>query len=145
MNTKQLAEQLDGSEYPLDTDDAKTWAEHGLVVIHPYSDDNMEFDGAIREEVGCYEGGATFLGIDGAIGIDDYGDLFNPPITPEEVLDLAKKLARSVKITAIWSNTSQHPSWTYEVPIAHEKFNLMEDGTVIAVCAVFSINDLPAA
>lgn len=30
---------------------------HGLVVVFGYSDDNMEFCGAITDEVGCYDGG----------------------------------------------------------------------------------------
>lgn len=28
----------------------------GVVVVTPYSDDNMEFDGAIRDEIGGYGG-----------------------------------------------------------------------------------------
>ena len=34
---------------------------HDIVVVYGYSDDNVEFDGAIREEVGAWEGAEIYV------------------------------------------------------------------------------------
>ena len=63
MNAKELAQKLNGSEYPLRLNaELKEQAKSaGLVIIYGASDDLMEFDGAIYDEIGCYEGGTALV------------------------------------------------------------------------------------
>ena len=55
---KELARQLDKSEYGFDlTDEQKEYCkENGIVVVFGCSDDLMEFRGAIYDEFDCWEG-----------------------------------------------------------------------------------------
>ena len=41
--------------------------ELGYVVVFSYSDDNMEFRGAINDEFACYYGGTVYLDKNGII------------------------------------------------------------------------------
>ena len=54
---KMVAEKLNGREYghELDDHEAEQLESIGLVVAFGYSDDNVEFRGAIDEEVGVWE------------------------------------------------------------------------------------------
>ena len=40
---------------------------HDIVVVYGYSDDNVEFDGAIREEVDAWEGAEIYVDANGPI------------------------------------------------------------------------------
>jgi hypothetical protein len=69
MDITQLAEQLNNCEYRSEVSDeiAKIAKEHNLVIVFGYSDDNMEFRGAIYDEIGCWGGGKAFLNEKGII------------------------------------------------------------------------------
>ncbi len=58
--TKELAKKLDKTQYPftLSLEEVKYCKENDIVVVFGNSDDLMEFDGAIYEELGCYISGA---------------------------------------------------------------------------------------
>jgi hypothetical protein len=81
MNAKDLAAQLNGIQYPVRipktlTDAAKA---AGLVIVYGASDDLMEFEGAIYDEVGVYDGGVAHVDAKGLLldrdSIDDDEDL----------------------------------------------------------------------
>lgn len=57
MTAKELAEMLSGRKYGMEitSEEARAAKDAGLVVVYGYSDDNVEFRGAIDEEVGAYE------------------------------------------------------------------------------------------
>ena len=57
MTAKELAEMLTGREYGMEITrgEAQRAADAGLVVVYGYSDDNVEFAGAIDGEVGKSE------------------------------------------------------------------------------------------
>ena len=62
MTIFEFAAGLDGREYgneitPFEAQRAK---ELGFVVVFGYSDDNAEFEGAIYDEIDCYDGGRVF-------------------------------------------------------------------------------------
>jgi len=63
MNVKQLAELLNGTEYPLRISNelSKQAADHGLVIVYGASDDLVEFAGAINDELCAYDGGQYLL------------------------------------------------------------------------------------
>lgn len=58
MELIELAKELDGSEIYLNfTSEKKQWLkDRGIVVVTGQSDDLVEFDGAIEDEVGAYGG-----------------------------------------------------------------------------------------
>src|SRR6185312_16663666 len=69
METKELADRLTGSEYPLRiTKEVKAAAKaSGLVIVYGASDDLMEFDGAIYDEIGAYGGTEVWVDATGLV------------------------------------------------------------------------------
>ena len=69
MTVDELAKKLHGNEYEneISKELAKEAKENNLVVVFGYSDDNMEFRGAIYDEIDCDEGGVTYLTHSGLI------------------------------------------------------------------------------
>lgn len=63
MNAKELAAALNNSVYPfrIHKDFIDAAKEAGLVIVYGASDDLMEFEGAIRDELGAYEGATAYL------------------------------------------------------------------------------------
>jgi len=141
ITKEQLAEMLTGCEIGKETTsqnefDAK---ENGLVIVFPYSDDNMELRGAFEEEYGCYDGGG--------FAFNKEGKFFDGDDDEQEVLE-----KHGVDITNLYPNwikakwndgeSNTDPAWTYECSMPCASFNIMEDGEIWAVGVVFSINDL---
>lgn len=66
MEARELAEKLNGRAYGDSFDDVLEEAKQsGLVIVTGASDDLMEFDGAIRDEGGCFDGGRVYFDKDG--------------------------------------------------------------------------------
>lgn len=110
--------------------------EAGLVIVYGQSDDLMEFDGAIYDEVGCYGGWTTHVDRHGVLDssqVDDDWDAIAQFVQ-------RKKAARAIK--AIWSEKRGEPAWSYETDIPHAAFEIMQDGEVYCRAIVFSIHDL---
>lgn len=135
---KSIAKELDGSEYPLNIPanvkrDAKSL---GIVIVYGGSDDLMEFDGAIYDEVGCYEGGECFVDAKGLI--PDYGNIDKSD--KEAVRDCLAREGKGKKIEALWCSEPGY-SWTYKTDIPHATFEVMEDGEHYCRGIVFSLED----
>ncbi len=139
MTAKELAGILSGREYggeiyPLEERNAQA---AGLVVVYGYSDDNVEFRGAIDDEVGAYEGTT--------IHINKSGILYAP--TPDCDMDECPYLKQAVKearsIRAVWHDEGS-PCWTFETGIHHETFDIYEDGELFCVGIVFALDDIQA-
>jgi hypothetical protein len=131
MTAKELAEKLDGTAYPVrisptDVDAAKR---NGLVIVYGASDDLMEFEGAVNDEVGCYEGGTAYL--------TNTGLLENKC---EDGCPYFAELKRdSARIVAVWNEDGC--SWQYRTSIPHETFTVMEDGEIYCRGIVFGLAD----
>ena len=126
MTKKELANRLDGRTYGDSFKDvAEEAKESGFVIVCGASDDLIEFEGAIYDEGGCYEGGRVYFDKD---GVDQDGN------------------ERANWIDARWcdgTNKDGLPAcWTYDTEIPHETFDVWEDGEVYCVGIVFSIEDL---
>ena len=130
MTSEQLAAQLDGNEYGSEYTKAQLQLakENNLVIVHGYSDDCMEFEGAISDEVGCYEGDEFYI-----------------------TKKLNVKTAKPGKpkpnvISAVWCPKDEDgfikASWAYETKIPHSVFKIMEDEEVYCYGIVFQLNDL---
>ena len=126
ITAKELAEKLNGRAYGDSFDDVKQEAkESGLVIVYGASDDLMEFDGAIYDEGGCFDGGRVNFDKN---GVDQEGE------------------ERANWIDAVWCDGMNRDglpaTWTYETEIPCERFDIWEDGEIYCVGLVFSIEDL---
>lgn len=140
MNTKQLAEMLDGIEYPADraiTKETKNQAkEDGLVIVYGGSDDLTEFDGAIYDERSAWEGAKHWVVGTGLYPANRCDDERCPNYERPSTNN-------AVPLKAIWCGPSG-ASWEFDFPVAHETFKVMEDGEVYCYGIVFSLADVAA-
>ena len=143
----EIAANLNGIESPLSMilpqDIAAHAKRNGVVVVYGASDDLMEFEGAIRDEVGCFEGGTVRIHAGGILSKEDI-DLEDDDDT--ELLQYAERKAASRTIEAKWD--SEGYSWTYKTDIPHATFDIMEDGEKYCRAIVFNVADIdprPAA
>lgn len=126
MTKKELADKLNGRAYG-DTfrDVLEEARESGLVIVTGASDDLMEFQGAIEDEGGCFNGGKVYFD---RTGVDQEGK------------------ERANVIEAVWCdgmNSDGIPAqWIYKTDIPCERFNIWEDGELYCVGLVFSVEDL---
>lgn len=106
ITAKELAEKLNGIAYGDSFDDVKQEAkESGLVIVYGASDDLMEFDGAIYDEGGCFDGGRVYFDRN---GVDQEGE------------------ERANWIDAVWCDGMNRDglpaTWTYETEIPCERW-----------------------
>ncbi|MNF69057.1 hypothetical protein D3C85_1082050 [compost metagenome] len=139
MIKKYLAALLDGIQYPAHRSIAKDQIEAakaaGLVIVFGASDDLMEFEGAIRDEFGCYNGGTAWVDAKGLLDraqIDDEDD--------DAIADFVQRRTNAESIQAIWDQDGF--SWIYETDIPHATFDILdgEDGYCRGI--VFALADL---
>ena len=130
MTIKEYAEMLNGREYgypQFTKKEIEIAKQNGFVIVYGASDDLMEFDGALTDEAGCFDGGTVFLRNDGTIGFDSPDAKF---------------------IEAVWCDkerTDENGSvitWTYKTEIPHETFMIYDDGESYCEAIVFQIDDI---
>lgn len=149
ITAKELAARLNGREYgsevnAQDNIDAK---ESGLIVVYGYSDDNVEIEGAIREEIGAYEGTTFVLAESGPLSANLQSEIRNMDDMPEDAFlrEVAAKITghqHGKKVKAIWSEGDY--AWQFETDIPHQTFDIMDDGDKFCRGMVISLNDLKA-
>lgn len=126
MTKKELAEKLNGRQYGDSFEDVLEDAKQsGLVIVTGASDDLMEFEGAIRDEGGCFDGGRVYFD---RSGVDQEGE------------------ERANWIDAKWGDgvnrNGIQATWTYETDIPCERFDIFEQQDIYCEGLVFSIDDL---
>lgn len=136
MNTKELAAFLTGREYgkEITKPESGQALADGLVVVFGYSDDNMEFRGAIRDEVGCYDGGTAYLTTEGLLQNECEND---------ECPHFEKAKSKAATIEALWCKEPSY-AWTFKTDIPHETFEIVEDGEPYCRGIVFALADVNA-
>ena len=139
MTAKQLAEKLDGREYrhEITPEEEREAENNGLVVVTGYSDDGVEFYGAISDEVGAYNGTEIYLTKEGILKCPDCeAETYNCPYFNHE-------MEKAKKITAVrCKNGCYDFAWMFDTDIPHETFRILEDGEHFCIGIVFSIDDL---
>lgn len=135
MTAKELAAMLNGREYSgvISNGEAQDVKEAGLIVAYGYSDDNVEFDGAIRDEVGACDGNTIYL--------TSAGILQNPDCDWDDCPYFAQEREKAKTIKAVWHDRGG-PCWTFETDIPHETFTINEDGEPFCEGIVFSMEHL---
>ena len=103
-----------------------------LVVVYGASDDLMEFCGAIRDEVGCYDGFE--------VSLDGNGIVRNRCEDDECPYFAEKVKSAPAKIKAIWGG--EGVSWAYETNIPHSKFRVVEDDVIYCIGIVFRLESV---
>lgn len=138
MNKQELAAKLSNTEYPLSiSKELKSeLINNNLVVIYGASDDLMEFDGAIYDEVSVYEGGPAFINANEVMSPDDVEELDGGDL--ETVLH---HFPKAKLIEALWCK-EDGVTWSYKTDIPHETFDIIEDGEVFCRGIVFSLDEL---
>lgn len=142
MTKEELAGLLDGKSYREEiSSELLTAAKvHGLVIVYGHSDDLMEFEGAIEDEFGCYDGGECRIDSEGVLPDRDQAE-DDADGDDDRMEDWHRRRKAAKKIEAIWCATGQ-PAWTYKTKIPHATFNVMEDGEVQCRGLVFNIADI---
>lgn len=137
MTKEELADQLNGLEYPTRIPGALIVAAQsaGLVILCGASDDLMEFYGARREEIGCYDGGTAFVDADGVL---PDRDCLNGE---EELAEYVQRQKSAKSIEALWCKEDGY-SWTYKTEIPHATFEVVEDEEPYCRGIVFALADL---
>jgi len=127
MTIQEFAKMLDGREYlgEMILAEKELAKALGFVVVFGYSDDNAELEGAIDEEVTCYDGTEIYLNKDGIFEECKHSRA-------------AKKKCKVIK--GIWDK--EEYSWIYETDIPHATFDVMEDGGKFCRGIVFDIKSL---
>lgn len=134
MTRNELAKLLNGREYMKEiTKDEEALAKAaGLVVVFGASDDNMEFRGAIHDELGAYDGTTAYLTSAG---------LMESACEHDECPYYERIKKTAATIDAQWGAEPRY-SWTYETTIPHEIFEIVEDGEPFCRGIVFALADV---
>lgn len=140
MNKDELALKLKNSEYPLKISKELIAAakEEGLVIVYGASDDLMEFEGAIHDEAGAYEGVKVLIDEKGILPA--WEQLMDDSPTKDEVRDYFMREFQSSEIEAKWD--SEGYSFIYITSIPHATFDVMEDGEKYCRGICFSLSDI---
>jgi hypothetical protein len=138
-HTKEtMAALMTGREYgsEITREEARAAEAAGLVVVYGASDDLMEFEGAIHDEIGAYNGTTALVDCEGILDrdrIDDDDD--------DEIAEYVRRKKTARKIKALWCE-SDGLAWTFRTDIPHATFVILDDGEPWCRGIVFSLADL---
>ena len=137
MNAKEAAGILNRNQYREEGSKElfRTMKENRLVAVYGASDDLMEFEGAIRNEVGAYDGGTAYVTPSGLLENECGND---------RCPHFAKLEETASQIEALWC-AEEGLSWTFKTDIPHETFLIMEDDETYCRGIVFSLDHLSKA
>lgn len=132
---KALAKELsntpnsDDSWFDLTPSQKEFCKAHDIVVVYGYSDDNVEFDGAIREEVGAWEGAEIYVDVNGPIESCEC-----------ECKYYKAAIENAKRINAFWYLDDW--AWEFRTDIPHETFEFYSDGDPYCKGIVFYKKDM---
>lgn len=134
MTPEEAAEALNGRQYLKEVPDGfeKQLKAAGLVAVFGASDDLMEFCGAIKEEIGAWNGTTAYL--------DDGGLLENKCGQDDcPYFEASRETARTIE--ALWAPEGEDLSWAYKTDIPHVTFLIKEDDEFYCRGIVFRLAD----
>lgn len=141
MTPNEFATKLTGLECPTHIPkELRALAKaNRLVIVFGASDDLMEFQGAIDEEIGAYEGATAVIDAEGLM--PEFEEIENGD--KDAFRDYFRREGRGVAITTLWCAEDGY-SWTYKTDIPHATFEIVEDGKPYCRGIVFSLDHLKA-
>jgi hypothetical protein len=138
MNAKELAAKLNGNAIGIELCKitAEEWheiEEEELVIVFGASDDLCEVRGAVADdEYGCYGGGELFFVADGILA---------NACEDSECPYFAKEKQKAMRLK-IESPGIEGCTFSYDLPIPHEKFRIFEGPHTYCIGVVFSLKDV---
>lgn len=135
MTPQDAAKELDGRQYRDEEPYPgffKKMGKEQLVVVYGTSDDLMEFNGSICDEVGAYDGGTAYLTFCG---------LLENECDNDDCPHFKKMKKKAETIEALWC-AEENVSWTYKTDIPHSVFTIKEDDEIYCRGIVFSLHDV---
>jgi hypothetical protein len=137
MNINDFAALLNGREYgkEITREEEKQAKELGFVVVFGYSDDGVELRGAIRDELGAWNGTTLYF--------DKNGLLVNEcAVSDCPYFERLKETAKTIKV--IWHDTLEEVgyAWTLETEIPHATFDIIEEEEKFCRGIVFDVKEL---
>ncbi|GAB4486727.1 MAG: hypothetical protein OHK0019_00890 [Saprospiraceae bacterium] len=143
MTAKELAQQLNGCEYLQETTaHTKGMAkQNGLVIVFAYSDDNCEFQGAIEEEIPCWNGQKIHFNKDGSNFTNESGESFLTYHKDKDEPETNMIEAVWCEKEKVFHENGDYYSWTYKTELPHETFDVFEDGKPFCRGIIFSVFD----
>lgn len=132
----EIAAELDGAEYPvrISRELRERAKQARVVIVYGASDDLMEIDGAMSDEIDCNDGGTAYITPLGIVE-NECSDSECPYFEAEK--DCA------ATIEAVW-NTDGY-SWIYRTKIPHVTFEVVEDGEKYCRGIAFDLDDIVEA
>ena len=132
MLVPQLAAKLNGCDYREGPSKEliKYAKDNKLVIVFGYSDDGIEFRGALHDEFGAP--GLVHL---------DHRDFIKSDCDNEDCPYFKRLLGDSITIESFWDKKPNR-IWSYKTMIPHAVFTMKEDGEDIAEGIVFSMGSL---
>ena len=137
MTKEELAKKLNDIQYPvrIDTETIEQARLNGLVIVYGASDDLMEFEGAVSDEVGCYDGGEALIDREGLLPDRESIE------EDDELKDFFERKDNARLIEALWCKEEGY-SWTYKTIIPHATFDVKEDDETYCRGMVFVLDDV---
>lgn len=147
MTKEFLAALLNGREhrkFDLTKDEAEHAKEAGLVAVFGYSDDNLEFRGAIRDEIGAYEGVTAVLykGSKRYDAITDESEAIRDLGLDSDLEAALVARRKGHKVEAVWAPKEIDATWLIRTHLPHATFDIMEDGELFCRGLVLDVADL---
>ena len=147
MTPKEMAARLHGRQYRSETtrDDGLLARQHGLVIVYGASDDLVELEGAISDELGANNGTKFWVTPKGLVG--DFGQLCDDR-NEQGLKEYFEGQSSQRVIEAIWcpdyvkGENGEGASWAYQTTIPHETFDVMEDDDLYCRGIVFALADV---
>lgn len=143
MKKEELAKQLDGREHGSEMngfENREFLKKHGLVVVYGYSDDTVELDGAIQDELYTYKIEVT-RNAAGQLEVANYDNCDANEFTLKE-LEKAGWLKPEVVFAIENKGEINGYYWFFEADVPYAPFDIFEDGEKFCRGIVIDINEL---
>lgn len=133
MKLVDFAKLFNGREYmnEITQNEQVLLKNHNYVMVFGYSDDNMEFRGAIHAGISAYDGTTAYLTSDGLVV--NKCDCDNCPYHED-----AKKNAKTIDA---FFDLGEY-SWVYNTAIPHETFEILEDSEPYCLGIIFALDSV---
>lgn len=143
MTKEQLAEQLDGIEYlkEIPTELLREARKNNLVIIYGYSDDLVEIEGAIVDEISGNSLIEFYLGEKDILRMPDKDDFPEEDSFEIAILHYFASKKKAAKIKAKFGEDESY-SWIIHTDAPHVSFNILDEGDLWCRALVIDLKEL---
>lgn len=140
MNTKEIAEQLDGIQYGdrIPQNIITQAKAAGIVIVHGASDDLIKFHGAIDDDLYCYNDEKFWITGKGLYPVNKCNEGDNCPNYVKPTKNTA------VPLYTLWDGAPCAANWSFRFRIPHYTFKIWDEECLYCIGIVFSLIDVEA-